>query len=87
MCWWLRVVSLAGKLRQKGRSLSHLVTIGLAEFGQCITFLSTGESRRVAVLAQSFTRLSRNALAITDTELKLIAAAAMIGLSRIPNQG
>ena len=30
---------------------------------------------------------NRNALAITDTELKLIAAAAIIGLSRMPNEG
>ena len=35
----------------------------------------------------SSTRLSLSALLITDTELKLIAAAAMIGLSRIPNAG
>jgi len=32
-------------------------------------------------------RLSRKALPITETELKLIAAAAIIGLSRIPNHG
>ena len=32
-------------------------------------------------------RLSRSALVITDTELKLIAAAAMIGLSRMPKIG
>ena len=30
---------------------------------------------------------SRNALAITDTELKLIAAPAIIGLSSNPNKG
>ena len=30
---------------------------------------------------------SRNALPITDTELKLIAAAANIGLNVIPNNG
>jgi hypothetical protein len=29
----------------------------------------------------------RNALPITDTVLKLIAAAAIIGLSKIPNPG
>jgi hypothetical protein len=32
-------------------------------------------------------RLSRSEFAITDTELKLIAAAAIIGLSRIPKNG
>jgi hypothetical protein len=32
-------------------------------------------------------RLSRNALAITETELKLMAAAAIIGLNRMPNIG
>src|SRR5665647_2483691 len=31
--------------------------------------------------------LKRSAFAITDTELKLIAAAAIIGLSKIPNTG
>ena len=31
--------------------------------------------------------LSRNALAITDTELKLIAVAAIIGLNNIPKNG
>jgi hypothetical protein len=30
---------------------------------------------------------SRNALAMTDTELKLIAAAAIMGLSRMPKNG
>ena len=37
--------------------------------------------------ASSFTLRRRSALAITETELKLIAAPAMIGLRRIPNQG
>ena len=32
-------------------------------------------------------RLRRKALAITETELKLIAAAASIGLSKIPKNG
>ncbi len=36
---------------------------------------------------QSCSRFSRRALKITDTELKLMAAAAMIGLSNIPNHG
>ncbi len=35
----------------------------------------------------SCVRLSRNALVITDTELKLIAAAAMIGESSNPENG
>jgi hypothetical protein len=35
----------------------------------------------------SLTRRRRKALVITDTELKLIAAAAMIGESRMPNAG
>lgn len=33
------------------------------------------------------TALRRRALAITETELRLIAAAAMIGLSRMPKTG
>jgi hypothetical protein len=35
-------------------------------------------------LNQSFSPLNLNAFAITDTELKLIAAAAIIGERRIP---
>ena len=35
----------------------------------------------------SDTRLKRSALPMTETELKLIAAAAIIGLSRIPKKG
>ena len=35
----------------------------------------------------SFTFRKRSALLITETELKLIAAAAMIGLSSNPNLG
>jgi len=37
--------------------------------------------------SQNRARPSRKALLMTDTELKLMAAAAIIGLSRIPNQG
>jgi len=33
------------------------------------------------------TRRSRSALPMTDTELRLIAALAMIGLSKMPSQG
>ena len=35
----------------------------------------------------SATRLSRNALAMTETELRLMAAAAIIGLRSTPNTG
>ena len=35
----------------------------------------------------NFTPLNRSALAMTETELKLIAAAAIMGLSRIPKNG
>jgi hypothetical protein len=36
---------------------------------------------------QSFIERSRNALLITDTELRLMAAPAIIGLSRRPKNG
>ena len=42
-----------------------------------------GECLRVYIS----TPRSRNALPITDTELRLIAAAAMMGLSKMPNTG
>jgi hypothetical protein len=38
-------------------------------------------------LIQSFTPRNRNAFAITDTELKLIAALAIIGLNSHPKTG
>jgi hypothetical protein len=44
---------------------------------------TTHSSRR----AYSFTLRRRRALAITETELKLMAAAAKMGLSRIPKNG
>jgi hypothetical protein len=37
--------------------------------------------------AHSFTPRSRNALEMTETELKLIAAPAMIGLNSTPKKG
>ncbi len=37
--------------------------------------------------AHSFTPRKRNAFVMTDTELKLIAAAAIIGLSNTPKNG
>lgn len=36
---------------------------------------------------RNFTRLSRNALLMTDTELKLIATPATMGLSSRPKKG
>ncbi len=38
-------------------------------------------------LSYSFTRLNRNALVITDTLLKLMAAAAIMGDKSMPNLG
>ncbi len=40
-----------------------------------------------AALAQREARRNRSAFATTETELKLMAAAAMIGLSRTPKNG
>ena len=42
---------------------------------------------RFASLSQRPTRRRRRALLTTDTELKLIAAAAIIGFSRMPKNG
>jgi len=42
---------------------------------------------RFAGSGYSFTVRKRNAFAITETELKLIAAPAIIGLRRMPNSG
>ena len=46
-----------------------------------------GLSARLLPVPQSFTFLNRRELAITDTELKLIAAAARMGLSSMPKNG
>jgi hypothetical protein len=43
--------------------------------------------REAAERNYTLTPRSLNAFAITDTELKLIAAAAIIGLSRTPKNG
>ncbi|GEM_PF-3184130 len=53
-------------------------------------YRATPQTPSAAILktaSHSFIRFSRIALAITDTELKLIAAAAMIGESSRPNTG
>ena len=49
--------------------------------------LLTDMDRAESCNDHSFTFLSRSAFAITDTELKLIAAAAIIGLSSRPKNG
>ncbi len=47
----------------------------------------TRRHQDLLLVVYSFTLLSRSELLITDTELKLIAAAAMMGESRIPKNG
>ena len=47
----------------------------------------TGAARMTAVIFHSSARRSRRAFRITDTELKVIAALAQIGLIRIPVTG
>ena len=50
--------------------------------------MGTAEPRARAVqAASSLTRRSIRAFAITETELKLMAAAANTGLNRIPAKG
>ena len=44
-------------------------------------------TRRLAVSAHNDVRFNRRALVITDTELKLMAAAAIIGERRMPKNG
>jgi hypothetical protein len=39
------------------------------------------------ISSYSFAARSRNAFATTDTELKLMAAAASMGLSKMPKKG
>jgi len=58
----------------------------LAEGGEDIRDRAEGPAQGQAERYSS-TRRSRSALAITDTELKLIAALATIGLRRTPSQG
>jgi hypothetical protein len=43
--------------------------------------------RQAQSLPYNLIRRSRNAFAITETELKLIAAPAIIGLRRMPKSG
>lgn len=51
-------------------------------------FAAPGRNRRKGLFVYSiFTVRKRRALRITETELKLIAAAAIIGFSRMPQKG
>ena len=67
-------------------------------FGLCVSFgglkINPKRGRRFALpphskspVAYNFARRNLNAFPITETELKLIAAAASIGLKRIPKNG
>ncbi len=46
-----------------------------------------GAEQQAPLYCYSDLRLSRSALPITETEDRLIAAAAIIGLSKMPNHG
>jgi len=53
-----------------------------------LMFIDSSRYRsRIEALSHSCARCNRRALKITDTELKLIAAAAMIGESSRPKKG
>ena len=50
-------------------------------------FYSPGDSKSPGEFSHNFTFLNLSEFAITDTELKLMAAAAIIGDNKIPNTG
>ena len=69
----------------------------MSHFGAATFFTDSHAVRRFAqwsgcldgppYCSHNLTFLNRSAFVITDTDEKLIAAAAMMGLSRIPNSG
>jgi hypothetical protein len=84
---------------QASQTWSQLQLKGIAAMSICSGALSDSQRAlpRFRVLASGLkcrnaraytcTRFNRNALPMTDTELKLMAAAAMIGLRSKPNDG
>ncbi len=74
------------KKAASGRDDNSLKVYGLREKRRAKNHRSAALLARVEG-RYSFAFLRRSAFVITDTELKLIAAAAMMGLSRMPNLG
>jgi len=68
-----------------GQVLRLLVTAALWAAFDARVFAT--EMRFATRSGYSFTDRNRSAFAITETELKLIAAPAIIGLRRTPNSG
>ncbi len=70
-------------------SADQLVISSFLDYGNNSLKLEISSSQRMQATSrnQTLTFLSLSAFAITETELKLIAAAAIIGLSKIPNVG
>lgn len=88
-------VAIVSKLpddRSKGKPFKFGVRRNVAAFKARTCLRTPGASLRESArgpqgLGYSLTARNRNAFAITETELKLMAAPAIIGLRRIPNTG
>lgn len=52
-----------------------------------LSVASPGRANNSRILDHRFTFRSRSAFPITDTELKVIATAAIMGLNKRPNRG
>ena len=66
---------------------SVIVVTTLRDFRLPSNMTEAGNDGTCPIADHTRTRLSRRALLITETELKLIAAAAIIGLSSRPKTG
>ena len=76
------------RFRRRGQSLSEGPSCR-SELARESSFLlrEIREQARSYKGLYNFIRFRRRAFVITDTELKLMAAAAIIGLSRMPKNG
>ena len=79
-------------LRSRYRPCGLYRRLRLSNEGVEHLFRYAHDKSRLAVITQGFRRHSgirrnRNALAITETELRLMAALAIMGLSTRPNTG
>ena len=75
----------SGAIKSK---IASCVASGLPAQGPTVALRATPDEASGATFkSQSFALRSRKAFVITETELKLIAAAARIGLSNTPKNG
>src|ERR1043166_6093041 len=80
---WARSDTTGARRSPTNIEIANRVVIRKQPAGRMVA----GQPRTLSGLPYKSIRRSRSAFAITETELKLIAAPAIIGLRRTPNSG